>query len=192
VPRILNETELAAVLELLRNKSPAAILIGNIGILPVCSEFNVPMFMDYSLNTFNDIDIQFFNKYDITPLISPELSLAELSQFKIKDAVIFCHGDIALMNTKIDPKTTELVDEKGSKFCVRKEDDYWQILNSRPYGVFDDIHTLVKQGYTQFYIDRQGRGADSVRLYRTLLAHGVVNRRARRGYTSGHLYKPVD
>ena len=96
-----------------------------------------------------------------------------------------------LVNTKIDPGTEELVDDKDSIFRVRKEDGYWQILNSRPFGLFDAIYSLQEQGFTQFYIDRQGRGANSVHLYRRLLEQDVVNRRARRGYTSGHLYKPV-
>ena len=191
LPRIMNDAEIASALDLLRSKSPAAILTGNLGLFPACAEFNVPVFLDYSLNTFNDLDILFIKRYNAMPIISPELSLNEMAQLQDKDVVVFCHGDIVLVNTMIDPGTEELVDEKGSKFRVRKEDRYWQILNSHPFGVFDAIDGLQKLGFTQFYIDRQGRGADSVRLYRTLLGHGAVNRRARRGYTSGHLYKPV-
>jgi collagenase-like PrtC family protease len=191
IPRIVNDSKLASTLELLKNKTPAAILTGNLGLLPAFAEFNVPAFLDYSLNTFNDLDILYFKKYNATPLISPELSLSELGQLKDKDVVIFCHGDTVLVNTKIDPGIKELVDEKGLKFRVRKEDGYWQILNSRPFGLFDSIYNLQEQGFTQYYFDWQGRGAHSVQLYLTLLRHGVVNRRARRGYTSGHLYKPV-
>ena len=166
-------------------------MIGNLGALPACAGIKVPKFVDYSLNTFNDLDISFIRKYDAIPLVSPELSLRELGQFQDKDVVVFCHGDIVLVNTMIDPETGELIDEKGSKFRVRKEDGYWQILNSHPFGLFDAVHGLRTQGFTQFYIDRQGRSADSVRLYRTLLNNGVVNRRLRKGFTSGHLYKPV-
>ena len=191
VPRILDDTRLEAALSLIKIKSPAAILTGNLGLLLRHPVPDVPVFVDYSLNTFNDVDVAFIKQYGAKPIVSPELSLGELSQFKDKDVVVFCHGDIALVNTMIDPAAAELVDEKGSKFRVRKEDRYWQILNSRPFGVFDAIHGLVQQGFTQFYFDREGRGAASVRLYRTLLAHGVVNRRTRKGYTSGHLYKPV-
>ena len=191
LPRIMNDSELASAMDLLRSKAPAAILTGNLGFLPASSRFSVPIFVDYSLNAFNDLDILFFKKYGATPLISPELSLGELAQLKDKDVVVFCHGDIALVNTKIDPGTSELVDEKGSKFRVRKEDSYWQILNSRPYGVFDAILNLQRQGFSQYYFDWEGRGARAVQLYRKLLGHEAVNRRARKGYTSGHLYKPV-
>ncbi len=191
LPRIMNESELSSALELLRKKTPAAILTGNLGFLPVSSEFNVPVFVDYSLNAFNDLDIRFFKKHNATPLISPELSLTELAQLKDKDVVIFCHGDIVLVNTRIDPGVKKLVDEKDSVFRVRKEDGYWQILNSRPFGLFDDIYKLQENGFTQYFIDRQGKGASSVELYRRLLKHETVNRKARKGYTSGHLYRPV-
>lgn len=191
LPRIMNETELSSALELLRKKTPAAILTGNLGFLPVRTEFNVPVFVDYSLNTFNDLDIRFFKKYNATPLISPELSLTELAQLKDKDVVIFCHGDIALVNTKINPGVNKLVDEKDSVFRVRKEDGYWQILNSRPFGLFDDIYKLQENGFTQYFMDRQGKEANSVQLYIRLLKHETVNRKARKGYTSGHLYRPV-
>ena len=169
LPRIMNDSELASAMDLLRSKAPAAILTGNLGFLPASSRFGVPIFVDYSLNAFNDLDILFFKKYGATPLISPELSLGELAQLKDKDVVVFCHGDIALVNTKIDPGTSELVDEKGSKFRVRKEDSYWQILNSRPYGVFDAILNLQRQGFSQYYFDWEGRGARAVQLYRKLL-----------------------
>ena len=191
VPRIMLESELESSIELLRRKVPAAILTGNLGLLPVAAQFHVPIFVDYSLNTFNDLDILFFKKRGATPVISPELSLNELGQLKDKDVVVFCHGDIPLVNTKIDLGTKELVDENGSRFRVRQEDSYWQILNSRQYGLFDAVDTLQKQGFSQYYIDYEGKGAYSVRLYRKLLAKEGISRRARRGYTSGHLYRPV-
>ena len=191
LPRIMNDAELKTALDLLTSKSPAALLIGNLGLLPACAKLELPKYLDYALNTFNDIDISFIKQYNATPIISPELSLSELSQLKDKAVVIFCHGDVILVNTMIDPGTGELLDEKEARFKVRKEESYWQILNSRPFGVFDDINELQKQGFSQFYIDREGRGADSVRLYRRILNRETVNRRARKGYTSGHLYKPV-
>ena len=191
IPRIMNDAEIDIALELLRKKSPAAILIGNLGLLPSCANLDVPLFLDYSLNTFNDIDVQFVKKYNAIPIISPEISLNEISQLQDKDVVLFCHGDIVLVNTLIDPGTQELVDEKNARFRVRKEDGYWQILNSAPFGIFDAVQHLPEQGITRFFIDWENRGADGVRIYRKLLDQGTVNRRARKGYTSGHLYKPV-
>jgi collagenase-like PrtC family protease len=191
LPRIMSQSELDAAVELLRRNVPAAVLTGNLGFLSSTAEFRVPIFVDYSLNTFNDFDIRYFKGYKATPILSPELSLNELSQLKDKDVVVVCHGDIVLANTVIDPATQELVDEKNSRFRVRKENRYWQILNSRPYGLFDTVTTLQDQGFGRFYIDWEGRGPDAVRLYRKLLANETINRRTRRGYTSGHLFNPV-
>jgi collagenase-like PrtC family protease len=166
LPRIMDESELTSAVALLREKSPAAILTGNAGFLPARTEFKVPVFVDYSLNTFNDLDIGFFKKYDATPIISPELSLDELRQLRDKDVVVLCHADVVLVTCKIDPGAAKLVDERGSRFPVRREGGYWQILNSRPYGLFDAIRTLQHYGFARYYIDTPGRGAASVRLYR--------------------------
>jgi len=143
------------------------------------------------LNIFNDLDTWYFSKYHAVPVLSPELSLLELSRFRNKNVVVFCHGDIVLVNTMINPGTPQLIDEKGSQFRVRQEGNYWQILNSRPFGLFEVVGTLQAQGFTRFLIDWEGKSERAVKLYRTLLQHGNVNRRARKGYTSGHLYKPV-
>ena len=125
-------------------------------------------------------------------MVSPELSLNEVISLANKNAVIFCHGDIVLVNTMIDPGTSKLIDEKGSIFTVRKENSYWQILNSRPFGLFNDIRKLQQVGFNRYYIDRQERGPESVKLYRAILEYDFTDRKMRRGYTSGHLYKPVD
>ncbi len=191
LPRIMNDAELSSAVELLKKKSPAAILTGNAGFLPARAQFNVPVFADYSLNAFNDLDIRFFKKYNVTPLVSPELSMNELAKLVDKDVVIFCHGEIVLVNCKIDPGTESLVDEKSSVFPVRKEDGYWQILNSRPFGLFDTINRLQEYGFKQYYIDVQGKAANAVRFYRRTLNHEAASRKARTGYTSGHLFKPV-
>ncbi|MDD5127924.1 MAG: U32 family peptidase, partial [Dehalococcoidales bacterium] len=192
LPRIMTESELNLAMERLRDKSPAAVLTGNPGFLPRRVQFNVPVFVDYSMNTFNDLDIRFIKNYNATPLISPELSLNEMAQLMNKDVVVFCHGDIVMVNCKIDPGAVSLTDEKTAVFPVRREDGYWQILNSHPFGLFDAIHNLREYGFKQYYIDAQGKGAESVKLYRKILNREVVTRKTRAGYTSGHLYKPVD
>jgi hypothetical protein len=191
LPRILNDGEINTALELVKKKNPQALLVGNLGLLPACAGFDIPVFLDYSLNTFNDLDIRFLKKYHAVPVLSPEISLNELGRFRDKDVAVFCHGDIVLVNTMIDPGTPELVDDKGSQFRVRREDRYWQILNSRPFGLFEVVASLQAQGFSRFFIDWEGKGDRAIRLYRTILNHGNINRRARRGYTSGHLYKPV-
>ena len=191
LPRILNDNELARAMVLLGRKKPSAILAGNIGFLNRRNLFNVPVYLDYSQNIFNDIDALFCRHHNVVPILSPELSLVELTGFKDRKAVIFCHGDVVLVNTKIAIKEDKFKDEKGLVFPIRKEDEYWQILNSRPFGMFNDIRKLRSIGFNQFYIDQEGESASFVLLYRKMLKEIVQDRRLRKGYTAGHLYKGV-
>jgi collagenase-like PrtC family protease len=192
IPRILNDIDINRAITFLVRKRPGAILTGNLGILTRRSIFDIPVYLDYSLNTFNDLDALYLRKLDVIPILSPELSLVELTGFRDREAVIFCHGDIPIVNTKIELKTDKLIDEKGYAFRIRKEDGYWQILNSRPFGMFNDIRKLRTIGFNQFYIDQEGKSAEFVLLYRQILKQSVPDRRLRRGYTAGHIYKGLD
>ncbi len=191
LPRIMNDEQLSHAFDLLGKKNPGSILTGNPGFISRRAEFSVPVYLDYALNSFNDQDVLFYQRFNVTPLLSPELSLSEMAEFKNKDVVILCHGDIALMNTLIQLEDKELIDEKGLVFPVRKEDSYWQILNSRPFGMFNDILKVRGVGFNQFFIDKQGRGAHFTALYRNILKGGIADRKKRKGYTAGHLYRPV-
>src|ERR1035437_1066107 len=177
----MSDTELSRAVALLGRKKPGAILNGNLGFLARRSAFEVPVYLDYSFNVFNDIDTLYFRKYNVIPILSPELALGEMTAFKDREVVILCHGDIVLVNTKIEIKDEKLVDEKGFEFPVRKEDGYWQILNSRPFGVFNDIRKLRTIGFNQFYVDQQDESAYFVLLYRNMLKQGVPDRKERKG-----------
>ncbi|HEX7475359.1 MAG TPA: peptidase U32 family protein [Dehalococcoidales bacterium] len=192
LPRILSDMELSRAVALLGRKRPGAILTGNLGLLNRRAAFNVPAYLDYSLNMFNDIDALFCREHRVIPILSPELSLVELAGFKDREVVLYCHGDIVLVNTKIEIKDEKLVDEKGLEFPVRKEDGYWQILNSRPFGMFNDIRKLRTIGFNQFFIDQQDESAYYVLLYRNMLKQPVEDRRERKGFTAGHLYKGIE
>jgi collagenase-like PrtC family protease len=191
IPRILNDMELGRAIALLGRKKPGAIMTGNLGFLARRASFNVPVYLDYSMNIFNDLDANYFRAFNAIPILSPELSLVELTGFKDREVVIFCHGDIPLVNTKIELKIDKLVDEKGYEFKIRKESSYLQILNSRPFGMFNDIKKLRTIGFNQFFIDQQGKSAEYVLLYRNILKEPIQDRRLRKGYTAGHIYKGV-
>jgi hypothetical protein len=192
IPRILTDAELTLALSLLKRKTPQAILTGNLGYLAHALEFKLPVYLDYNLNIFNDVDVLYFKRYSAVPIVSPELSLAELGEFKDRNVVILCHGDINLLSTRIEIKTPRLQDEKGFAFPVRKEGGYWQVLNSRPFGMFNDVRKLRTIGLNQLFIDQEGKNAQAVALYRSLLEKSVPDRRLRKGYTAGHIYKPVE
>jgi collagenase-like PrtC family protease len=191
LPRIMNDEELSHALTLLSKKKPGAILTGNLGFLTQRAEFDAPVYFDYTANCFNDIDLLFFRRYKVIPVLSPELSLKEMTELQNKDVVILCHGDIVLVNTLIAIDDRKLADQKGFAFPVRKEGRYWQILNSRPFGLFNDIRKLSAAGFGQFFIDKPNKGAYFTELYRNILKQDINDRRIRKGYTSGHLYRPV-
>jgi len=191
LPRIMSDEELKRAIDLLVQKKPYAILSGNMGFLKWRSRFKVPLYLDYTANAFNDIDLLYFKKFSAVPVLSPELTLGEMTRFQSKDAVILVHGDIVLVNTKVELNEEDFTDEKGERFSVRKEGSYWQILNCHPFGMFNDVRKLKEAGFSQFYIDKQGRGAHFVEIYREMLDHEIPDRRLRKGYTSGHLYRPV-
>jgi collagenase-like PrtC family protease len=191
LPRIMNESELSLACDLLNKKKPGAIMTGNAGFMARREEYNVPVYLDNALNCFNEFDCMFFQKFNVVPMLSPELSLKEMIEFQNKEAVIYCHGDIVLVTTLIPIEDKQLIDDKGLVFAVRKEYVYWQILNSHPFGMFNDIRKLYKAGFRKFLIDKLGESARFVALYRNILKHNVANRRVRKGYTAGHLYRPV-
>lgn len=192
MPRIMNDMELSRAIALVGRKKPGAIMTGNLGFLIRRTAFKLPVYLDYSLNTFNDIDALFCRKYNVIPILSPELSLVELTGFKDREVVIFCHGDIVLVNSKIEIKAEKLLDEKGLSFPIRREGNYWQILNNRPFGLFNDIRKIRTIGFNQFFIDQQDESAYFVLLYRNMLKQQVQDRRMRKGHTAGHIYKGVE
>jgi collagenase-like PrtC family protease len=191
LPRILSDGELARVVARVREKKPRAVLSANLGWLEFRREFAGTVYLDYALNAFNDLDTAFFRRFEAVPVISPELSLAEMEQLRDRDVVILAHGDAVLLNTLIPLREGKLVGDQGLAFPVRKEAGYWQVLNSRPLGLFNDTRRLVSLGFRRFYIDKAGQGAKWAELYRRMLKEEVPDRRLRKGHTSGHLYRPV-
>lgn len=192
LPRIMSDSALNKAVSLLGRKKPAAVLTGNPGFLSCRNHFSRPVYLDYSINVFNDLDVNFFRQQRAIPMLSPELSLLELSAFKDREVLIYCHGDIILVNSCIPLECDSLKDDKGYSFTVRRENGYWQVLNSRPFGMFNDLRKLKTAGFNQFYIDEQGHSAHYILFYRSLLKQPVEDRRERKGFTAGHLYKGVD
>jgi collagenase-like PrtC family protease len=191
LPRILNDEELASAAARVKELKPGAVLSANLGYLEYRREYSGAVYLDYALNDFNDLDTAWFRRFDAIPVISPELSLAELEHLRDKDVVLLAHGDPVLLNTLVPLREGKLVNDQGLAFPVRKEAGYWQILNSRPLGLFNEVRKLRAAGFRRFYIDRAGEAARWVELYRRMLKGEVPDRRLRKGHTAGHLYRPV-
>jgi len=191
IPRILTDQELNNAVSICSKKNPAAVLTGNLGLLARRNSIKVPVYLDYTMNVFNDLDILYYRQLNVVPIVSPELTMMEITSLRDREVVIMVHGDIPLVNTKIEIEAEKLTDNKGYVFPVRKEHGYWQILNSQPYGIFSDIRKIRNMQFNQFYVDQQGQSARYVLLYRDMLRKEVNDRNLRKGFTSGHLYKSV-
>jgi collagenase-like PrtC family protease len=194
IPRILADDEAADALHRIAESDSKAILLGNLGLLPSldCSGAARRIYLDYSANIFNDLDLTFVHRYRAVPVVSPELTLAELAAFRIKDFAVLVHGRPVLITTKYPLPCERLEDEKGFVFPVRREFTYTQILNSLPIGLFNDIQRLCEVGITKFFLDlTDGNAARLIGLYQDVLAGKLVKKSARRKHTRGHFARGV-
>ncbi|MFC1731406.1 U32 family peptidase [candidate division KSB1 bacterium] len=186
LPRVISGKQLELAEKMIKKLKPEGILAGERGAYYLAKRLDLKVHLDYSFNIFNDLDV---GNYDALPIISPELNLNEISLMKNKNVISFVHGDIILMTTK--NRIEELVDEEGRKFKVRKTQDNYEVLNSRPLGLFNDSIKLKKAGIKYFYIDSSTPGK-FVRIYKKILSGQEFNdKRIRKGHTTGHLRRGV-
>jgi len=190
IPRILNDADVDKAVELIKKHEIKDILIGDLGVYVKLKENkNLNIYLDYSSNVFNDIDLQFFN--NTTPIISPELSYRELLKFKNKNFSVLVHGKLILMNTKYQCLPNQMKDKKGYTFPVRKEHNYWQVLNSRTLAINDDILKLKENGINKFFLDLDEKVKDTVQVYKLILS-GKNMTPTKKGMTKGHWEEGVE
>ncbi|MBN1454989.1 MAG: U32 family peptidase [Methanomicrobia archaeon] len=194
IPRILSDDDSADALRRIAESDSRAILLGNLGLLPSLDRSGAVrrIYLDYSANIFNDLDVAFVHRYGAVPVVSPELTLAELAAFRSKDFAVLVHGRPVLMTTKYPLPGERLEDERGFVFPVRREFTYTQILNSLPIGLFNDIQQLCEVGITKFFLDlTDGNVRRIVGLYQDVLAGKLVKKSTRRKHTHGHFSRGV-
>jgi hypothetical protein len=179
-----NAAQAASLVESIR---PSSVLSGDLGVASRIKGCRI--YLDISCNAFNDVDVGYYNGLEMTPTISPELSLSELSEFKDKRFAVYAHGRVPLMTTKYRLADGELEDELGYAFPVRCEMDYKQVLNSVPLGLYEEISRLREIGIVEYLLDLEGDVSGMLRNYAGILA----GRRAKKppGYTLGHFKKGV-
>ncbi|HDS45828.1 MAG TPA: U32 family peptidase [Methanomicrobia archaeon] len=195
IPRILADDEAAEAHRRIVESDSKAILLGNLGLLPSleCSGALQRVYLEYSANIFNDLDVAFVHRYGaVVPVVSPELTLTELSAFRSKNFAVLVHGRPVLMTTKYPLPGERLEDERGFVFPVRREFTYTQILNSLPMGLFNEVQWLCEVGITKFFLDlTDGNAGRIIGLYRDVLAGKTVKKSARRKHTRGHFTRGV-
>ena len=185
LPRILNDADLEKAVKLIEKYNLKNVLIGDLGAYLVLKKNkNLNLYLDYSNNVFNDLDLVFFD--DCMPIISPELSFDELKEFSNKNFAVLVHGKVVMMNTKYSLLPLRLTDKKDYIFSVRKEHDYYQILNSVELGLFESVNELINVGVGQLFLDLDN-GADYILKF----YHNIINNKKnlpinRKNYTKGH------
>ncbi len=183
VPRILSDFDVEKAVELIKSLKVKDVLIGDLGVYALLKDSGLNLYLDYSANVFNDYDILFFK--NAIPIVSPELSFRELGEFKNKNFVVLTHGKIVFMNTKYNQLPSSLTDEKNYIFPVRKEYNYYQILNSVDLGLVYKVMGLKDIKINKFFLDLEYDVSETIKMYQDILASKKVNAEKNK-YTKGH------
>ncbi|MBN2014141.1 MAG: U32 family peptidase [Candidatus Altiarchaeota archaeon] len=189
VPRCLSEWNASAAIETVRKINPLSVLSGDLGVASSLKGYEV--YLNVSGNVFNEIDVRFWNDRGVIPVISPELSLRELKEFKDKRFGVYVHGRVPLMTSKYQLREESLQDELGYVFPVRAEADYKQVVNSVPLELYGGVLKLADSGIVQYLLDLEERVGETVLAYQRILS-GEEFRRPRKEYTLGHFRKGVE
>ena len=189
-PRIMLDSDVNEIVKKINENKPDGILAGNLGILNL--SLNLPIHLDYNLNCFNDVDLENFSKMGATPIISPELSIEELKQFRNKNLIAMVHGKIRLMTLRHNLKEGWIKDEIGLPFKIENIKNGSQILNGKELGLFSKSSELASSGINKFFIDTEKEVGKIVRFYKNILNGKMANdSRIKRKYILAWSYRGV-
>ena len=184
LPTIVNDKEIEDYIKKVKEINPDGVLINSFGFK---NKFD-NCITDYGMNVFNDYDLNFYGK----SIISPELNFDELTHFKNKDFLVLVHGNITVMTTK-NKLPGMIKDDKGYKFIVEKEKDYYKILNSKQIALLDEVLELKKSGITQFYFDLTSNVKKWLDIYSRILEGEKINtKKIGKGHTKGHYERGIN
>jgi collagenase-like PrtC family protease len=165
-PRIMFDSDIKSIKEKIREINPEGILAGNLGVLDF--GLKIPIHLDYNCNCFNDLNLYYLQSLGTFPIISPELSIGELSAFKNKDFAVLVHGKIRLMTLAHDLDKESIADKKG-KFLIKKIMNGSEILNEKELGLFNKARNLIRSEISSFYIDTENNVPEVVDIYKQIL-----------------------
>jgi collagenase-like PrtC family protease len=168
-PRIMFDSDLELIEKRIKEINPAGLFAGNLGIIKM--NFNLPIILDYNSNCFNDLSLKYYQDKKTIPVVSAELSLNELEEFKNKDFIAFVHGKIRLMTLAHELIENRIKDYRGFYFYIKKIFNGAEILNEKELGLFNKLRSAVKSGINQFYIDtdRLDNFEDILKIYKDIL-----------------------
>ncbi len=166
-PRIMFDSDIEDIINKINKLKPAGLVAGNLGILKL--NLKIPIHLDYNCNCFNDYSLSYFENLNAFPIISPELSIKELTEFKNKNFAVLVHGKIRLMTLAHELEKNKIKDEKGFEFIINKIKNGCEILNKKEIGFFNKSKNLLNSDITNFYIDTDKNVGNIVKIYRNIL-----------------------
>jgi collagenase-like PrtC family protease len=188
----MSDEDVEKAVTIIERLKPDGVLVGERGLLSMLKKKGifVDIHLDHSFNVFNDIDMA---AYQGIPIISPELTLNELSKFRSKKFIVMIHGPLVLMTTKEPLHVKTITDESGRKFKTRNYGDLVQILNCSDLGLFNKAAEYLDTGVNMFYLDLAQDVGKTISIYRRILSRQPFNdKNKRHGYTTGHLMRGVE
>jgi collagenase-like PrtC family protease len=189
-PRIMLDSDVKNIIELIKTKKPDGLFVGNIGLLN--HKLGLPIHLDYNCNCFNDIDVGYFSKLNAIPVISPELSLNELKDFKDKGFIAFVHGKIRLMTLRHKLDRDKICDETGANFFIDKIYSGTEIINEKELGLLGKSSQLVEAGINNLFIDTDKNVGEVVSFYKKILnKEKVDDSKLKKDYVLGWAYRGV-
>jgi collagenase-like PrtC family protease len=172
-PRIMFDSDIKFIEKEIKQKNPDGLLAGNLGILNLNLE--IPIHLDYNCNCFNDYNLKYLESFNVFPIVSPELSIIEQTEFKNKNFASFVHGKIRLMTLAHDMPNGLIKDEKGFNFKINKIPNGSELLNEKELGLFNKIRPLLKSGINNIFIDTEKNIENTVKIYRQILDGKTVD-----------------
>jgi collagenase-like PrtC family protease len=184
-PRIFLDKDRELLLKAVRDKKPDGLLAGNMGVFSL--GLKIPIHKDYNLNAFNDLDAD-----EGFGIISPELSMKELKDFRNKNFAVFVHGKVRLMTLRHVFDKYKMKDECGYYFHINRVKNGSEILNDKELGLLTKTKELVKAGINNFYVDTDRNVAEVVQMYRDILdGNRVDDWKLAKKHVLGWAYKGV-
>jgi collagenase-like PrtC family protease len=191
-PRLMLDSDFEEIKALVKKNSPDGLLAGNVGILGLGLDHSLPIHLDYNHNIFNYLDLDYYHSKAAFPIISPELSLNELSRFPQKDFAVFVHGKVTLMTLRHSLPEITLTDERGGRFKIEKIHNGVRIINDKELGLLDKSLLLLSKGISSFYIDTDKDVSKVVSFYRSLLDDKKASSLSKKDYVLGWFFKGVE
>lgn len=191
-PRIMFDSDLDKIESLINKKNPKGLLIGNLGFHNMKFEKNIDIHLDYNCNCFNDYNLAYLEDLGFFPIISPELSIKEQTEFKNKNFATLVHGKIKLMTLAHDLPEGIIADEKGFKFKINKIYNGCEVLNEKEIGLFNKTKNLLNSGINNFYLDTDKDVGNITKIYRQILDGKTVDvTKFKNNYVLGWIEKGV-